>query len=157
MSGEAQFQFVRFKDPNEALGLAVRLLVGVDSGPFEQLPLGMSARMLTVLIDRGEYGFAKRAERAVGFAVWSFVHEDAAARYIGGTERLKVEEFGSGNCGIVFAFHAVDRATTRFLGRRLRDTVFARADSVSFVRDYGRTGARPPRAVVMRRRPAQCG
>ncbi|SEB04125.1 hypothetical protein [Rubrimonas cliftonensis] len=146
--------FIRFKDPNEALGLAVRLLAGADAGPFAALPFAASTRLLTLMIDRGDYGFAAREGRAVGVVVWAFVDEAVAARSIAGGGPIKPGDLGGGESGLVLAFRAVDAAATAFLTRRLRDQVFAAAPSVRFVRDYGPGSSRRQRAVVMRRRQA---
>lgn len=151
----AELAFVRFKDPNEALGLAVRLLAGTDAGPFEHLPFGVSMRLMATLIDRGDYGFAQRGREAVGLAMWAFVDESVAERFHAGAGVIDAADLGKGSAGLVFAFRAVDREATRFLTGKLRDVVFADAASLRFVRDYGRDADRPSRAVHMRRGPSR--
>lgn len=144
-------EFVRFRDPNEAVGLAMRLIAG--SAPFDRLPLGLTGGLLISRIDAGDYGFARRGDLAVGVVIWGFTTEEAAAGFIDRTRPLGSEDLGGGPAGLVFAFRAVDRATTRFLVTRLRKAVFAGAKSLRFIRDYGPGAAgRKPRAVVMRRR-----
>lgn len=144
-------RFVQFRDPNEALGLAVRLLAGAESGPFDNLPLGMSARLLSVLIDRGDYGFAQRENLATGFCAWSFMSEALAEAHVHAATSIRPEDLGSGRAGVVFAFRAIDRATTRFMTKQLRNVVLRDAESLRFIRDYGPHAERLPRAVTMRR------
>lgn len=151
MMTQDEMRFVRFRDPNEALGLAVRLLAGTDAGPFEHLPLGVSARMLTVIVDRGDYGFAQLGSRAVGFVAWAFVPEETAEGYLTGAAQISAADFGTGPAGVVFAFRAIDARATRFLAQNLRDVVFVDAPSLRFVRDYGRDAARKPRSVRLQR------
>ncbi len=144
----AAHDFVRFRDPNEALGLAVRLVAARP--PFDRLPLGLSAGMLTGLVDRGSYGFARQGSTATGFAAWSFVPEEVAEAYLREQRAVRPEEMGSGTAGVVFVLTSIDRPTTAFLVERLRNLVFAQASALYFIRDYGPAG-RSPRLVRMRR------
>lgn len=145
--------FVQFHDPNEALGLAVRL-VGA-SAPFDRLPLGLTTGLLAHLIDRRDYGFARRGDVATGFVAYGFVDEDAALEFLRGVRQLSPADLKTkdAGAGLVFAFRGVDRATTDFLVSRLREVVFRRASTVRYIRDYGRDG-KPPRLVTLRRKGA---
>ncbi len=87
----------------------------------------------------------------MGFVCLSFVEEAKAEGYLTGAVQITLDHFGKGRAGLVFAFRAADPSATRFLTRCLRDTVFAEADSVRFVRAYGSRPGRKPRAVIMRR------
>lgn len=151
-SAKDNFAFVQFDDPNEALGLAVRL-VGATA-PFDRLPLGLSTGLLAHLIDRREYGFARRGDLATGFVAFGFVEDSAANAFLRGARRLfpgDLRPRGAGT-GLVFAFRGVDRATTQFLVERLRDVVFRETEAVRYIRDYGDGAAKPPRLVTLRRR-----
>ena len=62
MSGETEaMELVRFKDPNEALGLAVHLLA--KKRPLNELPLQRVVPMVEAAIHREHYVFAKRGSR----------------------------------------------------------------------------------------------
>ena len=67
---------MRLRDPNEALGLAVRLLAAET--PFRGMELGQAIGMLVRAIDAGQYIFARRGDRAIGMTCWLYVAPEKA-------------------------------------------------------------------------------
>jgi hypothetical protein len=140
------------RDPNEALGLAVRLLAGVP--PFNALPLGLSIGGLVDRIDSNHYGFAQSQARAVGFVSWGFSEQAVAEGWAFERRAPKPGEITpDGPCAMVFAMQAISADVTRFLWSQLRTKALAGRDVVYYIRDYGvRTdGSRRTRGVRMRR------
>lgn len=138
---------MRLKDPNEAAGLALRLLAGET--PFRDMPMGMSAGMMLSAIDQSHYVFARRANRAVGFACWTFTDPQSAEDWMRkGRPFESLETAASGSAAVVLAVQAIDTETTRFLFKGLRDNQLATVDLCYYVRDYGKEG-KPPRYVRM--------
>ena len=143
---------VRLRDPNEALGLAVRLLARAP--PFDALPLGLSIAGLVDRIDCDHYAFARRADRALGFVTWGYA--DAAVAEAWAFERRipKPGELAPDRpCAMIFAMQSTSPDVTRFLWMRLRDQVFAGRQLAYYIRDYGPQpdGSRRTRAVRMQR------
>jgi hemolysin-activating ACP:hemolysin acyltransferase len=145
-------KLIRLRDPNEALGLAVRLLAGVP--PFDTLPLGLSISGLVSRIDGGDYAFAQRAARAVGFVAWGFADAVVAEAWaFQGRVPQPGEVAPDKPCAMVFAMQAISPEVTRFLWSQLRDHVFAGRETAYYIRDYGKQpdGRRRTRAVRMQR------
>lgn len=135
---------VRFRDPNEAVGLAVRLLAGV--APFRQMPLGMSMGLLVQAIDGGTYAFATRPGRAVGFACWRYCQAAEAEAWLFGDGRLaETDPPETEDCAIMLAMQAIDTSVARFFHPALRDGPLRTCRTLYYFRDYG--AARPRRAV----------
>lgn len=133
---------MRLKDPNEAAGLALRLLAGET--PFRDMPLGMSAGMMLSAIDRNHYVFARRTNKAVGFACWTFTDPQSAEDWMRkGKPFESFETATPGAAAVVLAVQAIDTETTRFLIKGLRDTQLAAVDLCYYVRDYGKEGKAP--------------
>lgn len=136
---------MRLKDPNEAAGLALRLLAG--ESPFRDMPLGMSAGTMLGSIDRGHYAFARRGAKALGFACWAFADpQDAQTWMDERTPFTPKDTGGPGSAVIIMAMQAVDTSVARFLTKSLRDQELAHIDLCYYYRDYGKDG-RGGRAV----------
>lgn len=149
---DTAMKFARFKNPNEALGLAVRLVSSVP--PFNEMPLGLSVGMLIQLVDRELYGFAVADGRALGFVAWGRTSLENAKGYADGSRQILAEDLTGGTAGVVFAMRSVRPDVTRFLTRRLKTEIFNDAADLFFIRDYGRdeNGDRRSRIVRMSRR-----
>lgn len=156
---DASLGLMRIKDPNEALGLAVRLLAG--EAPFRDMPLGFSIGSLVGSIDAGNYFFARRGDRALGVAFWMFTQpEDAEGWLFRGEPLSEDARKNGGPVAIILGMQATEAAVTRFLFHGLRDVIFAELDICYFMRDYGKDGTRGRRAVRLirpkvRRKPKQ--
>lgn len=137
---------MRLRDPNEALGLAVRLLAG--EAPFHDMGLGMSTGLLVGAIDCGRYAFVRRGAKAVGFAAWLFTtNADAEAWLFNGqTPEGGVERLDGGPVAIMLAVQGIDTSAVRFLIRHLRDGDLGQCNTLYYMRDYGPDG-RGRRAV----------
>lgn len=137
---------MRLKDPNEALGLAIRLLAG--EAPFRDMRLGMSTGMLVNAIDANHYVFVRRENKAVGFAAWKYTSkEDAEAWLFEG----RAPEGGSQatedtRVAIMLAVQGIETRVIRHLMRELRDGELGGCDTLYYMRDYG-AGGRGKRAV----------
>lgn len=153
-SPDTSLTLIRIRDPNEALGLAVRLLAGET--PFRDFPLGLSIGGLVSVIDSGRYAFARRGGLAVGFVGWGLAGREVAEAWAFCGYVPKPEEVEAGPCVLVFALQAVSTDVTRFLVRCMRDQLFADKDTAYFIRDYGAgaeaEGGRRLRAVRLNRR-----
>lgn len=133
----ASLDLMRLKDPNEALGLAVRLLAG--EAPFRDMPLGFSAGAIISSIDREEYVFARRGERALGIAYWMFVEPGKAEAWISEGKRLEAaDRLDSSLAAIIMGVQASEPAVAKYLMRCLRNGELAQCDVCYFVRDYGK-------------------
>lgn len=142
---KADLGLMQMKDPNEALGLAVRLLAG--EAPFRDMPLGFSMGGLVHSIDNGNYFFARREDRAVGVAFWMFAQPEDAEAWIFRGERITKEAMDRGGpVGIILGVQAIEPAIAKLLIRTLRDN-FADVDICYFIRDYGKDSNRKPRAT----------
>lgn len=142
---DASLGLMRIKDPNEALGLAVRLLAG--EAPFRDMPLGFSIGSLVGSIDAGNYFFARRGDRALGVAFWMFTQPEDAEGWVFRGERLSEDAHQKGGpAAIILGLQATDAEVTRFLFRGLRD-VYEEVDLCYFMRDYGKDGGRDRRLV----------
>ena len=133
---------MRLKDPNEAAGLALRLLAGET--PFRDMPMGMSGGIMLSAIDRNHYVFARRANKAVGFACWAFTAPQGAEDWM--RKGIPFESFETATPGaavVVLAVQAIDTETARFLIKGLRDNQLAAMDLCYYVRDYGKNGKTP--------------
>lgn len=136
---------MRLKDPNEALGLAVRLLAG--EAPFRDMPLGFSMGGLVRSIDSGNYFFATRGDRALGVTFWMFAEPEDAEGCLFRGEPLSEDALTKGGpVAIVLGLQATETAVTRFLFRSLRD-ILTEVDICYYIRDYGKDGTRGQRAV----------
>ncbi|MEM9148617.1 MAG: hypothetical protein AAGC57_20880 [Pseudomonadota bacterium] len=133
---------IQVKDPNEALGLAARLLAG--GAPLRSLPLGSTLGVLIMAIDAGSYAFARRANRAVGVAAWFRTSVEAAERWNYGQGLVSPADIQTdGAAAIIPAVQAIDAETARFLSQRLRDQLLRPCRVAYYVRDYaGREGRR---------------
>ncbi|MEP4767914.1 MAG: hypothetical protein ABJQ21_25660 [Roseibium sp.] len=138
-------RLMQMKDPNEALGLAVRLLVG--EAPFRDMPLGFSMGGLVHSIDNGNYFFARRGDVAVGVAFWMFAQPEDAEAWIFRGERISKEAMDrGGSVGIILGVQAIEPVIAKLLIRTLRDN-FSDVDVCYFIRDYGKESNRKPRAT----------
>jgi len=145
MTDPDKLGLMRMKDPNEALGLAVRLLAG--EAPFRDMPLGFSMGGLVHSIDHGNYFFARQGGRAVGIAFWMYAQPEDAEAWIFRGERITREAMDRGGpVGIILGMQAIESAVAKLLVRTLRDN-FADVDICYFLRDYGKENGRPPRAA----------
>jgi hemolysin-activating ACP:hemolysin acyltransferase len=136
---------MQLKDPNEALGLAVRLLAG--EAPFRDMPLGFSMGGLVNSIDKGNYFFARREDRALGVTFWMYAQPEDAEAWILRGERIGKEALDRGGpIAIVLGLQATEQEVTRYLFRSLRD-VLTHVDICYYLRDYGKDSERGPRAV----------
>lgn len=141
---ENALRLIRIKDPNEALGLAVRLLAGV--APFREMPLGLSMGAMIEAIDAETYAFAARPGRAVGIACWRFCRqEDAETWLFGGARLAEAAPPDDRRCAVMMAMQASDRAVVGFLNRALREGPLRPCQTLYYLRDYGPD--RPRRAV----------
>jgi len=144
-SADTSLGLMRVKDPNEALGLAVRLLAG--EAPFRDMALGFSIGSLVGSIDAGNYFFARRGDRALGVAFWMFTQpEDAEGWLFRGEPLSEDARTKGGPAAIILGLQASETAVTRFLFRGLRD-IYDEVDICYFMRDYGKEGLRGNRAV----------
>jgi len=142
---DAGLGLMRIKDPNEALGLAVRLLAG--EAPFRDMPLGFSMGTLVGSIDKGNYFFARRGDRALGVTFWMFTQPEDAEAWLFRGEQLSEDAFKKGGpAAIILGLQATEADVTRFLFRGLRD-VYEEVDLCYFMRDYGKDGDRGRRVV----------
>ena len=140
---------MKLKDPNEALGLAIRLLAG--ESPFRDMPLGFSVAGLVGSIDAGDYIFVRRGERAVGVAHWMYVKPETGEAWLGeGASFVEEERLKSSPAVIIMALQAIDASVTRFLFNGLRDVCLADCQLCYFLRDYGKDkgGMRGVRMVM---------
>lgn len=151
-SPDTSLTLIRIRDPNEALGLAVRLMAGET--PFRDFPLGLSVGGLVSVIDSNRYAFARRGGHAVGFVGWGLAGREVAEAWAFKGYVPKPEEVEGGPCVLVFALQAVSTDVTRFLVQRLRTQLFPDKQSAYFIRDYGpgADGKRRLRAVRLNRR-----
>lgn len=137
---------IQLKDPNEALGLAARLLAG--EAPFRSLPLGNTLGVLIMAIDANTYAFARRGSRAVGVAAWFRTTIAAAERWNFGQGAVSLEDIRpDGAAAIIPAVQAIDSATARFLSVRLRDQLLRPCRVAYYVRDYAAKDGRRTRFV----------
>lgn len=142
---DTNLHLMQMKDPNEALGLAVRLLAG--EAPFRDMPLGFSMGGLVHSIDNGNYFFARRDDRAVGVAFWMFAQPEDAEAWIFRGEQISKEAMDrGGSVGVILGVQAIEPVIAKLLIRTLRDN-FADVDVCYFIRDYGKDRDRKPRAT----------
>jgi hemolysin-activating ACP:hemolysin acyltransferase len=142
---DASLGLMRIKDPNEALGLAVRLLAG--EAPFRDMPLGVSIGSLVGSIDAGNYIFASRGDRAVGVTFWMFTQPEDAEAWLFRGKRLSEDALTKGGpAAIILGLQATETEVTRLLFRGLRD-IYVEVDLCYFMRDYGKDDDRGRRAV----------
>jgi hemolysin-activating ACP:hemolysin acyltransferase len=142
---DASLGLMRIKDPNEALGLAVRLLAG--EAPFRDMPLGVSIGSLVGSIDAGNYIFASRGDRAVGVTFWMFTQPEDAEAWLFRGKRLSEDALTKGGpAAIILGLQATETEVTRLLFRGLRD-IYDEVDLCYFMRDYGKDDDRGRRAV----------
>lgn len=147
---ETPLRLIRIRDPNEALGLAIRLLAG--AAPFRDMPLGLSTGALMEAIDMDAYAFASRPGEAVGFAAWRPCLAAEAEGWVFGTDRRIPPQIASApDSAIVLAVQAQNSAVARFLHRQVRDGPLCWCPTFYYVRDYGAEAGRPLRAVRLQR------
>jgi hemolysin-activating ACP:hemolysin acyltransferase len=141
-AGSEGLSIIRIRDPNEALGLAARLLAG--EAPFRDLPVGASIGSLIAAIDREAYVFARRGDRVVGVVTWAFTTMDTAEAWAFERSRFDPSLISEeGEALIVTGMQAVDTSVTRFLISSLRDHLMKEAQVAYYIRDYGgRSGKR---------------
>ena len=143
-------RLIRVKDPNEALGLAVRLLAGV--APFRDMPLGLSMGALVEAIESETYAFAAEPGKAVGFAAWRPCRAEAAEDWMFGRGATLAPQVTEGaDAAIILAAQAQRKEVARFLHRSLRDGPLADCPLFYYVRDYGKGSDRRTRFVRLRR------
>lgn len=153
MAEPDELGLMRLRDPNEAAGLAIRLLAG--ESPFREMPLGMSAGTMLNAIDRDHYAFARRGDRAVGFTCWMFTDIATAEAWMHqGTPLGEGAAKDDGAAAIVLAMQGGDAAVTRFLFHTLRDIGLADRSVCYYLRDYGPD---KPRRLVRLVRPVSRG
>lgn len=153
MANTDELGLMRLRDPNEAAGLAIRLLAG--ESPFREMPLGMSAGTMLNAIDRDHYAFARRGDRAVGFTCWMFTDVATAEAWMHEGTPLGADAANEdGAAAIVLAVQAIDAKVTRFLLHALRDIELAERSVCYFLRDYGPD---KPRRLVRLVRPVSRG
>ena len=145
---EAPLTLIRIRDPNEALGLAARLLAGQT--PFRDFPLGLSVGGLISVIDNDRYAFAQRDGKAVGFVGWGLSSREIAERWAFKGYVPNPDEVSDGPCVLVFALQAISTDVTRFLVQRMRDQIFPDKLAAYFIRDYGSDTKGKPRLRAVR-------
>lgn len=147
---DPSLRLVRLKDPNEALGLALRQLSGV--APFRDIPLGLSTGALIEAIDMNAYAFAIQGSRARGIVAWRpCLAVEAEAWLFGPKQRTAPRIVDAPDAVIVLAVQADSREVTRFLHRAVGDGPLRGCSTFYYVRDYGRDGGRPARRVRLHR------
>lgn len=139
-SGQTPLGLMRLRDPNEALGLAVRLLAG--EAPFDEMPLGSSSGLLAAAIDADNYAFVTRGDLAVGVGCWTYTSQKAAEDWAfeGKPLDLNSARDNDHEVAIMLAVKAVDASVVRFMVRNLRDGDLADCNALYFIRDYQGTG-----------------
>jgi len=150
---DAPMKLVRFRDPNEALGLAVRLLAG--EAPFRDLPLGASAGAVVSAIDDGSYAFVSRQEQAVAVACWRRTSLEQGEAWLRGAPLNLDAPSQAEPAALILAVQAIDAAAAGYLMRRLRDGELSDCLVVYYLRDYA--GLRPKRRVRLVRPAARGG
>lgn len=109
-----QLKLVTLPDPNAAVGLAVRFMLGQPA--YASLPFGEWAAVLCNQVGRGHYAFVTNAaDEVVGYAGWALTPEDKAEAWAERGAELTDAECRAGDCLLMNAWIAKDAATHRFL------------------------------------------
>ncbi len=111
-------QDVRLKDPDAALGVAVRLFLRQES--FARLSFGHWASTLNGQILRDHYRFVLCGNDVVGFFGWCLTDETHAERWLAGAE-LPFEHSKSGDCVVINGWVAEIPAVNIFILRKMRE------------------------------------
>ena len=144
----SELRLIRMKDPNEALGLAVRLVATART--FRDMPLGLSMQALIEAVDSDSYAFAARSGRALGVACWRLTTQAAAEAWLARDgPGVEPSETPDGRVAIMLAVQGTDAEVIRFLMRQLRDGPMRSVQLLYYMRDYG-TG-KSARLVRLRR------
>jgi hemolysin-activating ACP:hemolysin acyltransferase len=129
---DSELTLVRFKDPNEALGLAAHLLA--RKPPLNAMPLGQIVGLADGAIKRGHYVFAKRGDRAVGLLAWGFSDFETAEAWAGGNQLLQPATMAEGPCVLLLCLQAESKEVARFLTQAIRDRLFPDHHIAYFIR-----------------------
>jgi hemolysin-activating ACP:hemolysin acyltransferase len=142
----APLGLMRLKDPNEALGLAIRLLAG--EAPFRDMQLGMSTGMLVEAIDANHYIFVRRDNKAIAFAAWKYSRKEDAEAWLFDGRAPEGGATRDARVAIMLAVQGIETPVVRYLMRQLRDGELGDCDTLYYMRDYGKgRGKRSVRLV----------
>ena len=146
-----EIELVRFKDPNEALGLAAHLLA--KNAPLNEMPLGRVIPMMEAAIQRNHYLFAKRGGRVCGVLGWGFSDFAQAEAWIKGHELKGPINKDDGPCVLIFCLQADTSDVVRELTAAIRGPLFPRRHLAYYIRVKRRSDGSIQRKGVRFKRP----
>jgi hemolysin-activating ACP:hemolysin acyltransferase len=140
------FRLFRPRLPVVALGLAVNYLMAKPA--FASLQFGEWSRILVGQINRGHYYFAVDAGNHIqGFIGWALTTQEKAEDWLERRKALSYQDSRQGECVIINAWAAENRAVHRFLVDELRK-IFRDKEALYFKRFYKDGSVRPSRLSV---------
>ena len=135
------------RDPNvfAALGRAVSYLMTKPS--FAERQFGNWSRTLTGQVNRRHYFFVTDGKNIVGFVGWALVDQEHAASWLEGRGDLTSKDCIGGDCMVINAWAAEDKAVNRFILRELRKHAVG-CKAAFAKRFYGDGSVRPMRIAI---------
>ena len=116
----ADLKLIQVPDANMAVGLAVRFMLGEPA--YATLPFGDWAAVLCNQVGRGHYAFVTNAaDQVVGYAGWALAPEAKAEAWAEDGVELSDAECRAGDCLLMNAWIARDKAVHRFLVDAVRE------------------------------------
>jgi hypothetical protein len=131
-SSAEDLELVRFKDPNEALGLAVHLLAKDE--PLNELPLGQIVPLAEAAIHSGHYVFAKRDGKVWGLLGWGYSDFDSAEAWVKGQRLEQPVLRDKGPCVLLLCLQSETAEVANFLTRAIRDRLFPEHHLAYYIR-----------------------